>query len=214
MPYLKCQLCTAEFGYHTHVTKEEYEEAALHHLWSVHAPSDCRRLTEQYKKDKGGICGQACLAVIEGKTIQNVLDEWQKLFGGFKGWSGWKELQTYLESRGYKVKRKTKVESFTAPFYIARVQWLGNDPDRLAKPFYGWKHWSEASAYTHFIVIVNCKMFFCNEEGWFGIQSLPDYLHMATITSYLEISTEVLEAEALRTPPNPKGSGIRAGDLL
>lgn len=27
-------------------------------------------------------------------------------------------------------------------------------------------------------------------------------------------STEVLEAEALRTPPNPKGSGIRAGDLL
>lgn len=29
-----------------------------------------------------------------------------------------------------------------------------------------------------------------------------------------KVSTEVLEVEALRTPPTPKGAGIRAGDLL
>lgn len=45
--------------------------------------------------------------------------------------------------------------------------------------------------------------------------------HVVEIRSHLvnvEVALRVLmaraEAEALRTPPNPEGSGIRAGDLL
>ena len=59
-------------------------------------------------------------------------------------------------------------------YYILRVQWLG-DKENKEKPFYGYGHWSEASAHTHFIVVHNGK-FFCNEDGWFDINELEDYL--------------------------------------
>ena len=69
-----------------------------------------------------------------------------------------------------------------------RVQWFGEKEDK-EKPYYGWGHWSEASAHTHFIVVENNKKFFCNEDGWFDISELKGYLNNeATITSAMEIS--------------------------
>lgn len=143
-------------------------------------PTDCELMTEKYKIDKGGICGQSCLAVIEGITIQEVLDNWEKLGLEFKGWSGWKQLRDYLKKRGYEAKQirydKNKFWNMDKGiFYIARVQWLGSNNLKMEKPFYGYKHWSEASAHTHFIVISEEEVF-CNEDGLFPFKKLKDYL--------------------------------------
>lgn len=73
--------------------------------------------------------------------------------------------------------------------YIARIQWLGNG-EKKEQPFYGWKHWTEASSHTHFIIIIK-KMFFCNEENrWWSLPRLHKYLAEGEgiLTSYLEVS--------------------------
>ena len=69
-------------------------------------PSDTKLMTEKYLIDKGGICGQACLAMIEGSSIQEVLKNWKEIGLEFKGWSGWKQLREYLEKRNFVVKQK------------------------------------------------------------------------------------------------------------
>lgn len=154
-------------------------------------PTDCELMTEKYKIDKGGICGQSCLAVIEETTIQKVLDNWEKLGLEFKGYSGWKQLREYLEKRGFAVKqikmRDFKVANYNY-FYIFRVQWLG-ERENKEKPFYGWGHWAEASSYTHFIVLHQGEIF-CNETGVFGYNELSKYLENAVITSAFEIQTK------------------------
>jgi hypothetical protein len=152
-------------------------------------PEDNELMTEKYKIEKGGICGQSCLAVIEKSSIQEVMDNWRKLDMEFKGWSGWRQLSSYLKNRGFSVKQKNKLDFFSQDcFYIARVQWKG-DGEKKEKPFYGWGHWSQASAYTHFIVIVKNQQFFCNETGWDSISNLQSYLqeNNGLITSFLEI---------------------------
>ena len=152
-------------------------------------PSDVKEMTEKYLIDKGGICGQSCLAVIEKSSINNVLENWIDMGLEWKGWSGWKQLRKYLENRNYKVKQVREINSESL-FYIARVQWIG-EGEKKEKPFYGWGHWTEASAHTHFIVIDNKnKCFFCNEDGWFNLKELKNYLDTANglITSYLKIN--------------------------
>ena len=152
-------------------------------------PKDNELMTEKYKIEKGGICGQSCLAVIEKSSIQEVMDNWNKLDMEFKGWSGWRQLSSYLKNRGFSVKQKNKLDSFSPnASYIARVQWIG-EGEKKEKPFYGWGHWSQASAYTHFIVIVKDQQFFCNETGWDSISNLQSYLreNNGLITSYLEV---------------------------
>jgi len=152
-------------------------------------PEDNELMTEKYKIEKGGICGQSCLAIIEKSSIQEVMDNWRKLDMEFKGWSGWRQLSSYLKNRGFSVKQKNKLDFFSPNcFYIARVQWKG-EGEKKEKPFYGWGHWSEASAYTHFIVIVKNQQFFCNETGWDSISNLQSYLqeNNGLITSYLEV---------------------------
>ncbi len=149
-------------------------------------PIDVKEMTEKYLIDKGGICGQSCLAVIEETTIKQVLKDWERLGLEFKGWSGWKQLKEYLEKKGYDIKllRKDGWANFNKEdFVIARVQWIGNREDK-EKPFYGWGHWTEASAHTHFIVIHNNE-FFCNEDGIFN--DLDAYLEDAVITSLMRI---------------------------
>ncbi len=144
--------------------------------FKMEIPIDNKMMTEKYLIDKGGICGQSCLAVIENIKVQEVLDNWKKLEMEFKGWSGWKQLKEYLEKRGHEVKllRKDSWGSFDKEdFVICRVQWLGSNADKLDKPFYGYNHWSVASAHTHFIVCHNNK-FFCNETGIFD--NLEEYL--------------------------------------
>ncbi len=154
-------------------------------------PNDTKEMTEKYLIDKGGICGQSCLAVIEGCSIQEVLDNWiEELSMEFKGWSGWKQLRYYLEMSGYVVKQKrwNKIEILnTESFYILRIQWWG-EGEKKDKPFYGWGHWTEASAHTHFIVVHNGE-FFCNEEGLSDMENLSEYLNGdGVITSAMEIS--------------------------
>lgn len=154
-------------------------------------PSDNEIMTEKYKQETGGCCGQACLAVIEGITIKEVMDNWSKLGLIFKGWSGWKQLKEYLQKRGYEVQQerydKNKFWNMEKHF-IARVQWIG-DKENKEKPFYGWEHWSQASANTHFIV-VNEEKVFCNETGIFNFSELHNYLkeNRGVITSLFSVS--------------------------
>jgi len=67
-------------------------------------PTDVKEMTDKFKIDKGGICGQACLAVVEGITIREVMFNWVSMKMEFKGWSGWKQLKEYLENQSYEVK--------------------------------------------------------------------------------------------------------------
>jgi hypothetical protein len=152
-------------------------------------PQDVQEMTEKYKIDKGGICGQACLAMIEQSTIKEVIDNWHNQGLVFKGWSGWNQLKEYLKNRGYKIIQRNKLESYNEEsYYIARVQLIGEGPNR-EKPFYGWGHWSEASAHTHFITIIKNTWFFCNEDGLFDISDLQAYLkhYDGIITSHMEV---------------------------
>lgn len=157
----------------------------------IHTPSDNQEMTEKYLKDKGGVCGQCCIAVIERSSVKDVLENWQDMGLEWKGWSGWKQLKQYLEKRSYKVKlkRMNNLGSFIYDnYYILRVQWLG-EKENQEKPFYGWGHWTEASAHTHFI-IVHQGQIFCNETGWFYYHKLTNYLNEnnGVITSAMEVS--------------------------
>ena len=153
-------------------------------------PKDTKLMTKKYLIEKGGICGQSCLAVIEKITIREVLYNWVGMGLEWKGWSGWKQLRKYLEVQEFNVKQKrwNKIEILNPKsFYILRIQWIG-EGDKKDKPFYGWGHWTEASAHTHFIVI-NKGQFFCNEEGLFDIDKLSEYLNEeGLVTSALEVS--------------------------
>ncbi len=154
-------------------------------------PNDCKQMTEKYLIDKGGICGQACLAVIESTSIREVMFNWASMKMEFKGYSGWKQLREYLEKQGYEIKllNKNNFGDFNKEdFVLCRVQWIG-DKENKEKPFYGWGHWTEASANTHFIVI-NQNKFFCNEDGLFPINKLEEYLRDAIITSMMRIKNE------------------------
>ena len=151
-------------------------------------PKDNQIMTEKFKIDKGGICGQSCLAVIENIKVHDVLNNWEKMGLKFKGYSGWKQLRNYLEKRGFdvKLKRMNNLGTFNFnKFYLLRVQWLG-EGEKQEKPFYGWGHWTEASSYTHFIIIHRGKVF-CNETGIFDYHELKKYLENAVITFAMEI---------------------------
>lgn len=154
-------------------------------------PKDVEEMTEKHSIDKGGICGQSCLAVIEKQSVSKVLGDWIAMGLEWRGWSGWRQLANYLKNKGFNVKQVRNTDDKNAS-YIARIQWLGNKENK-EKPFYGWGHWSEASAHTHFIVIQGSN-FFCNEEeDWLPINdeeySLEGYLEYngGIITSYLKI---------------------------
>lgn len=151
-------------------------------------PKDNQKMTEEYSIDKGGICGQSCLAVLMEKNVSEVLEDWKKYFE-FKGYTPQRDMISYLKQKGYKVKYKKKMGDRNA-IYIARVQWIG-EGEKKGKPFYGWGHWSEASAHTHHLVLSYSEgRFFCNEENVFiPIMELESYLkhHNGVITSFLEI---------------------------
>ena len=162
-----------------------------------YTPEDNEEMTEKHKIEKGGVCGQACLSVIERKPIQEVMHLWSELGLEWKGWSGWKQLKEYLEKRNHevKLKRMSNLGTFHSNcFYILRIQWIGEKEDK-EKPFYGWGHWSEASAHTHFIVVENNRKFFCNDDGcWININELDKYLkhYNGVITSAMEVKSKQL----------------------
>ena len=168
-------------------------------------PNDVKEMTEKYLIDKGGICGQSCLAVIEGISIEEVLCNWKKFGMEFKGYSGWKQLREYLENRGYEIKllRKDNWGDFNKNDYcILRIQWTG-EGEKKEKPFYGWGHWTEASAHTHFIVVHN-NQFFCNEDGLFNMDNLEEYLNGGVITSIMRCVSQI-QPNKSNTKLEPKG---------
>ena len=183
-------------------------------------PPDCEEQTKLYLKEKGGCCGQACLAVVQRLPIKEVFERWKKHGLEWKGHTSIKQFREYMDKEGYDVKLITTKNGtdWKAPFYFIRIQWMGEGKKR-EKPFYGWGHWAVASAYTHFILREGDR-FFCNENGWFD--AIDPYLEIepkGIVTSVYEIRqrkkrTEVLGAKALRTPPTTKVVGIRAGDSL
>lgn len=151
-------------------------------------PEDCKEMTEKYAGECAGICGQACLAVITKEKIQDVLEKWNEKGLEWRGWSGWNQLREYLKSEGYEVKQVNGEYALdSSSFYICRVQFIGIQ-EKKGKPYYGWGHWSQASAHTHFIVETE-NMFFCNEDGIFPQIELPDYLkhYNAVVTSRMRV---------------------------
>ena len=145
-------------------------------------------MTEKYLGEGKGICGQSCLAVIERTSIKEILENWEDMGIEFKGYSGWKQLKEYLDRRGWnpKLLRMNNLGTFKPKnFYLLRVQWIG-DGEKQDKPFYGWGHWSQASANTHFIIVHQGKIF-CNETGWFDTNKLEGYLGNAVVTSAMKV---------------------------
>ena len=59
-------------------------------------PKDNKVMTEKYKIENGGCCGQSCLAIIEQISIEEVFNKWKDFGLEWKGWSGWKQLREYL----------------------------------------------------------------------------------------------------------------------
>jgi hypothetical protein len=152
-------------------------------------PHDNDQFMDEYASETGGICGQACLAYLTGQSIGVVLDNWQRMGLEWRGWSGWRQLRAYLQRKSFTVKQKSAEKYVESG--ICRIQWVGKGPKQSA-PFYGWPHWSIASAHTHFIV-VDEGIFYCNGEGRLRPRSeLEAYLYenKGVITSILEVKKE------------------------
>jgi hypothetical protein len=155
-------------------------------------PADNEITSKKYHGEGKGVCGQACIAVLEEERISTILEDWQKEGFEWKGYTPQRDLKKYLEKKGYVVKQRSKLESFDKDFcYIARIQWLGTGVKK-EKPFYGYGHWSIASANTHYILILpDNKCFFCNDTGGFlPLNKLSKFLDeepKGIITSMLEV---------------------------
>jgi hypothetical protein len=139
-------------------------------------PPDCAEETKRCLTDNGGCCGQACLAVVQRLSIAEVFRRWELHGFEWKGHSPNTQIREYLEKEGYTIKLITKKHktNFKAPFYFLRVQWIG-DGEKKGAPFYGWNHWSIASANTHFL-LKEGERIFCNENGWMPASHLESYL--------------------------------------
>lgn len=162
----------------------------------LYVPRDLPAMLEKYHEEGSGPCGPACLAVIRQETIGRTLGDWKAIFGEeYRGWAKWSELRQFAQHTGRQVTLK-KVCGGLVPrtpdkYLICRVQWVGPNPDK--PEFACWRHWTEAAAHTHFILI-DGDMVFCSEDGWFPYDKLHDYLEghptkvSGVITSYMEIS--------------------------
>ena len=152
-------------------------------------PPDIKKFDEKYIAEHGGVCGQACLAVITRNEIGFVIDLLKCQGIEFKGWLKWRQLRKFLEARDFEVKQNTTICYDSDKLYIARIQWIGAG-EKKEKPFYGYNHWSEAISNTHYVVIEKFK-FFCNETGWLDFKDeFNRYLeyNKGVVTSYMEIT--------------------------
>ena len=149
-------------------------------------PLDNKKYRNIYEPQGKGICGIATLAVILKCSIAHILKKW----GDYEGYVLNGKLRTFLENEGYEVKmlRGNKRKDFPIEnkLHLCRVQWIGQGGGR----FHGYSNWHDASCHTHLIVI-DKDMVYCNDEGWFEISRLPEYLKKGYITSYLEICERV-----------------------
>lgn len=143
---------------------------------------------KQGTRQKGfyGVCGPSIIAVLTGKTIQEVINVWE---GKFKGYAPMKEMQATLEKLGYFPIRKkgNKAREFPEPtthVAILRIQWLKPDGTEY--------YWKAQTPNTHYVLMQkhnNEWWIFCNDTLWFRKDSeeAKNYLRLGYISSYFEI---------------------------
>lgn len=143
-------------------------------------PKDNKELREQYEPD-GGVCGPACIAVMQHMTVAEVIEKWPVPYPGH---SQVRHLKEAARRCGLKLKQRGagKSDDVPADYAIARVQWLGPHQSE----WHGWTSFWEATCNTHFIVMQGKKVW-CNSDGWFDRSRLPKYLEDGYITSYMEV---------------------------
>jgi hypothetical protein len=150
----------------------------------LYTPSDYQALEPK------GTCGLATLAVLQEKTVQWVLNEWNRIIGpyhfiGEKG-SGANlgPMLDLMRSWGWELKRHRGLRARVLPRgekpIIARIQWLREDGTEY--------FWREAPIHTHYVLIIK-DMIFANEYGWIarGSKEELDYLKLGFVSSYVEI---------------------------
>lgn len=135
-----------------------------------------------------GVCGAAVIAVLEKKTIDEILDAWigEK---GYKGYAPMKEMKLNLEKYGYKPIRFNgkKSKEFPEPNSekaIVRIQWLKPDGTEY--------YWAAATPNTHYVLMQKLDgkwWIFCNSHLWFekNSQAAIDYLKFGYVSSYFVI---------------------------
>lgn len=153
-------------------------------------PSDCKEQTTLHSQLNGGCCAQACIAVVQRITIKEVFKRWEKHGLEWKGHTPVSQLRKYMDKEGYYTKlitTKNKTD-FLSPYYLIRIQWIGNG-EKKEKPFFGYSHWTIASSNTHYVLRQGDR-FFCNETGWF--EDIDQYLSnnqpIGQVTSIIEIT--------------------------
>lgn len=144
---------------------------------------------------RGGTCGPAAIAVLEGTTVQSVLERWKGIGeSAFRNFSPIADMKETLNAFGYTFKyvRGGKAKTFPYPMTsaaIVRIQWLKDDGTEY--------YWAAAGAHTHYVAMQKIGddwMVFCNGEGWFRAhgQFAKDYFvdRKGYVSSYLELTNE------------------------
>lgn len=132
-----------------------------------------------------GTCGLAVIAVLEGKSVEEIKTEWEKVNGKYPNSANLKGMIKLLKALGYSVERHNggKIKTFPsrANQIIARIQWLKEDGTEY--------YWAEAPIHTHYVLIRDKTDIFCNGYGWFKSFSLHgrNYLNKGYISSYLVV---------------------------
>lgn len=158
----------------------------------LYTPPDNEELARIYEAKGGGVCGAACIAVLEQVPVQSILDRWiGKNSAYFRGFSPIADMKSTLTTFGYTYKyvRAHKSKTFPLPkrnAAILRIQWLQPDGTEY--------YWAAAGAHTHYILIqrINDEWWiYCNGNGWFNILDpfAKYYLtNKGYVSSYLELS--------------------------
>lgn len=152
---------------------------------NIRTPKDLdeMRIAYESKNPREGTCGPTLVALLIGKTVREVIDNWSIPYRGYCSFS---ELEREINKYGIQTARvRAEVKNdYILPkditMAIARIQWKGR-----------YSHWAIAEKNTHFIFLEEAMglHFFDNTIGWFEPDSYTSkkYLKEGKITSYLVI---------------------------
>jgi len=153
---------------------------------NFYIPEDNDELKKKYEP-RFGVCGISVIAVLEKKTVNEILFDW---ITDYKGYAPMKEMKAMLQKLGYncKVKFGKKARVFPTPstdIAVIRIQFL----DENGKEFF----WAEATLHSHYVLMqkINGEWWiFCNGDAkWFAKDSetAKNYLKDCYVSSYLEL---------------------------
>jgi hypothetical protein len=54
---------------------------------TLYTPLDQAVMLQKYSGEGKGPCGPSCLAIIERRSIREVLQDWKPRFGEYRGWA-------------------------------------------------------------------------------------------------------------------------------